>query len=119
MSEVYDRNKEIQEAIRAGERSLSSLQEAERQLKKAKNWGLVDIFGGGAVSGIMKHMKIDNASRCIDNARMDLETFRDELGDIHGIESMNIDIRGFWTFADFFLDGFVADIFVQIGRAHV
>jgi hypothetical protein len=113
MNNVYDRDKEINEAIRAGERALSSLHEAERQLKSAGNWGLVDIFGGDTISGLMKHMKINNASRCVDDARRDLAYFRDELGDIQGIENMNIDVGGFLTFADFFFDGFVADIFVQ------
>lgn len=113
MNNVYDRDKEINEAIRAGEKALSSLHEAERQLKSAGNWGLVDIFGGDTISGLMKHMKINNASRCVDDARSDLAYFRDELGDIQGIENMNIDVGGFLTFADFFFDGFVADIFVQ------
>ena len=40
-------------------------------------------------------------------------TFRDELGDIRDVENLNIDIDGFLAFADFFFDGFVADIFVQ------
>lgn len=66
---VYDRNKEIREAIRAGERALDSLQEANRQLNSAGNWGLIDIFGGNTISGLMKHMKVNNASRCVDDAR--------------------------------------------------
>ena len=110
---VYDRNKEIREAIRAGERALDSLQEANRQLNSAGNWGLVDIFGGNTISGLMKHMKVNNASRCVDDARRDVATFRDELGDIRDVENLNIDIDGFLAFADFFFDGFVADIFVQ------
>lgn len=113
MNEVYDRNKEIREAIRAGERALDSLQEANRQLNSAGNWGLVDIFGGNTISGLMKHMKVNNASRCVDDARRDVATFRDELGDIRDVENLNIDIDGFLAFADFFFDGFVADIFVQ------
>lgn len=110
---VYDRDKEIGEAVRAGERALSSLREAERRLNSAGNWGLVDIFGGNTISGLMKHMKVNNASRCVDDARRDLAVFRDELGDIRDIEGLNVDIDGFLTFADFFFDGFVADIFVQ------
>ena len=110
---VYDRNKEIREAIRAGERALDSLKEANRQLNSAGNWGLVDIFGGNTISGLMKHMKVNNASRCVDDARRDVATFRDELGDIRDVENLNIDIDGFLAFADFFFDGFVADIFVQ------
>ncbi len=110
---VYDRDKEIREAVGAGERALSSLREAERQLNSAGNWGLVDIFGGNTISGLVKHMKVNNASRCVDDARRDLAVFRDELGDIRDIEGLNVDIDGFLTFADFFFDGFVADIFVQ------
>lgn len=110
---VYDRQKEIKEAMRAGDRALESLREAEKQLGSAGNWGLIDIFGGGMVSGLMKHMKIDNACQCVENARRDLESFRDELGDIRDIENLHVDIDGFLTFADFFFDGFIADLFVQ------
>lgn len=110
---VYDRSKEIREAIRAGERALDSLHEAERQLNSASNWGLVDILGGDTISGLMKHMKVNNASRCVDDARRDLAAFRDELGDIRDIENLHIDIDGFLTIADFFFDGFIADVFVQ------
>ena len=110
---VYDRSKEIREAIRAGERALDSLHEAERQLNSASNWGLVDIFGGDTISGLMKHMKVNNVSRCVDDASRDLAAFRDELGDIRDIENLHIDIDGFLTFADFFFDGFIADVFVQ------
>lgn len=109
----FIRDKETREAVGAGERALSSLREAERQLNSAGNWGLVDIFGGNTISGLVKHMKVNNASRCVDDARRDLAVFRDELGDIRDIEGLNVDIDGFLTFADFFFDGFVADIFVQ------
>lgn len=90
-----------------------TLREAQRQLNSAGNWGLLDIFGGNTVSGLMKHMKVNNASRCVEDARRDLATFRDELGDIRDIENLHVDIDGFLTFADFFFDGFIADIFVQ------
>ncbi|MCI6794862.1 MAG: hypothetical protein MR581_02560 [Lachnospiraceae bacterium] len=110
---VYDRNKEVNEAICAGERAADSLHEAQRQLNGAGNWGLLDIFGGNTVSGLMKHMKVNNASRCVEDARRDLAAFQDELGDIRDIENLHVDIDGFLTFADFFFDGFIADIFVQ------
>jgi hypothetical protein len=113
MNNGYDREREISEAIRAGEKALDSLREAQRQLHSAGNWGLVDLFGGNTISGLMKHMKINNAGRYINDARRDLAAFRDELGDIRDIEDLNVDISGFLTFADFFFDGFVADIFVQ------
>lgn len=58
-------------------------------------------------------MKVNNASQCIENAKRDLDAFRDELGDIRDMEDLCVDIDGLLTFADFFFDGFVADIFVQ------
>lgn len=113
MTDIYNKDKEINEAIRAGERALESLREADRQLDSAGNWGILDILGGNTVSGIMKHIKVNNASRCIEDARRDMAAFRDELDDIRDISGLNIDIGGFLTFADFFFDGFVADLFVQ------
>ena len=49
----------------------------------------------------------------IDDAKRDLRYFSRELGDIQGIENMNIDVGGFLTFADYFFDGFLADVMVQ------
>lgn len=58
-------------------------------------------------------MKVNNASQCIENVKRDLDAFRDELGGIRDMEDLYVDIDGLLTFADFFFDGFVADIFVQ------
>ena len=43
----YDIEKEKREAIEAGRRALNSLSVAKENLNSAKNWGLVDMFGGG------------------------------------------------------------------------
>ena len=73
----------------------------------------MDIFGGDTISGLMKHKKIGDAERYIDDAKRDLRSFSRELGNIQGIENLNIDVGGFLTFADFFFDGFLADVMVQ------
>lgn len=39
----YDRNKEIMEAIAAGERALSSLRAAQDSLNSARGWGILDM----------------------------------------------------------------------------
>ncbi len=110
---MYDRTKEIREAINAGERALSSLHEAERQLNAAGNWGLLDLFGGGGFSGFMKHMKVNNATQDLEQAKRDLMSFSDELRDIQDIRGLDIEIGSFLTFADFFFDGFLTDVLVQ------
>ena len=53
----YDIEKEKREAIEAGQRALSSLRTAEENLNSAKNWGLVDMFGGGFFSTMFKHSR--------------------------------------------------------------
>ncbi len=103
--------KEIREAIAAADDALNHLRSASKYLDSAGNWGLVDMFGGGLISGVMKHSKMGNAEREIDNARYALQRFSKELRDVSGYSSIHI--NDFLTFADFFFDGFVADILVQ------
>ena len=105
-----DYEKERQEAIYAGERALDSLTEAQNQLRKARNWGIYDIIGGGLFSSLIKHSKIDNARSCIERAKYDLQVFNRELRDV----SMNLDfdIGDFLTFFDL-MDSFLADLMVQ------
>ena len=103
---------EIYEAIDAGERALISLKEAQQYLNSAGTWGLFDMFGGNLITGLMKHSKINNASRVIEDARYDLRKFQKELKDVDTLVP-DVNIGDFLTFADFFWDGFVADIMVQ------
>ena len=105
-----DYEKERQEAIYAGERALQSLREAQEQLRKARNWGIYDIIGGGLFSSLIKHSKIDNARSCIERAKYDLQVFNRELRDVS--MTLDFDIGDFLTFFDL-MDSFLADIMVQ------
>ena len=102
--------KERREAVYAGEKALDSLYEAQNQLRKARNWGIYDILGGGFLSSLIKHSKIDNARSCIERAKYDLQSFSRELQDVS--YDLDVDIGGFLTFFDF-MDSFFADILVQ------
>ena len=103
--------REIREAIDAADNALVHLKSARKYLDSAGNWGLLDTFGGGLISGVMKHSKMGSAEREIDEARYALQTFSKELRDVSGYSSIHI--NDFLTFADFFFDGFLADILVQ------
>ncbi len=109
----YNREKEIQEAIFSGKVALECLGKAKKSLDSAGNWGLVDIFGGGLISGIMKHSRIDDAKAEMDAARYALRKFKDQLDDVRDIDLTSIDVGSFTTFADFFFDGFLMDFVVQ------
>ena len=102
---------EIREAIVAADDALEHLVRARKCLDSAGNWGLLDLFGGNMITGLMKHGKMANAEREIEEARWALKNFSRELSDVEGASSIHI--NDFLTFADFFFDGFVADIFVQ------
>lgn len=109
---AYDLTTEIREAIVAGEKALVSLREAKHYLSSAGNWGLWDILGGGMIVSFVKHTKINKAMECMDNAKNDLRRFRKELDDVDDYLP-NISVGDFMTFADFFFDGFVADVLMQ------
>lgn len=114
----YQLSIQIREAIQAGEQALSSLRESKSYLQSAGNWGLLDILGGGFVVNLIKHSKVNDASRCMEKARNDIRRFRNELDDVDDYLP-NIQVGDFLTFADFFFDGFVADVMMQskIGKA--
>ena len=109
----YNYEMEVREAIEAGERSLQSLRLVQGELNSAGNWGIVDILGGGLITDLFKHSKMNNASRYMDEARYDLQRFQRELRDVTINTNLNINVGDFLTFADFFFDGFVADIMMQ------
>lgn len=109
----YNYEKERQEAIRAGERALNSLSSAFFELKSARNWGIVDIVGGGFFSTLIKHSKMGKAQSYMEQARYDLRNFSKELRDVEGYVDLNIDLNDFLSFADFFFDGLIADWMVQ------
>lgn len=106
-------NVEVQEAIVAGENALNSLRQAKKALNTARGWGVVDLFGGNTLSGLLKHERIYSARKSVERAKRDFSVFQRELSDVQNIAGLDINIGDFLTFADFFFDGFVADVFVQ------
>lgn len=112
MDSGYEENKR-QKTISAGERALSSLKKAADELDRAKNWGIWDILGGGMISTYVKRSKMDQAQYYLNEAKKDLQLFCKELQELNPAADLNVQTSGFLTFADYFLDGFLADLFVQ------
>ncbi len=109
--------REIQEAIEAADVALVHLYKAKRSLSSASGWGLFDTLGGGFISGLIKHSKMNDAEAEINAAKRALERFSKELRDVQGYSSIHI--NGLLTFGDLFCDGFLMDVIVQsqIGKA--
>lgn len=105
--------KEIREAIEAGNRTMQSLNMAMNALEGASSMGLLDLFGLDFIGGVGKHAKLNEAKNHLENAKQNVLRFQTELKDVSQMIQFNIDIGNFLTFADFFFDGFVADLLVQ------
>ena len=103
--------REIQEAIVAADDAIVHLRSAREALGSAGRWGLLDMFGGGWISGLVKHSRMSDAENEIENARYALQRFSKELRDVNGYSSIHI--SEFLTFADFVFDGFLVDFMVQ------
>ena len=54
---------------------MNSLRTARENLNSAKNWGLVDMFGGGFFTTMLKHSKMDQAKQNMEQAKYDLRNF--------------------------------------------
>lgn len=109
----FQYHREIDEAVAAADNALYYLNNASKYLSSAGDWGILDILGGGFISTLAKHSKLDDAKREMENAKVALQSFKKELQDVDRIANINIDMGDFLTFADFFFDGFVADWLVQ------
>ena len=105
--------REIREAIQAGEAALRSLGRATQKRGGAKNWGIFDMMGGGLFSSLFKHSKIDRASADIEEAKRQLAVFKRELEDVSISEDFSVGIGDGLRFIDTFLDNVFADVVVQ------
>lgn len=91
---------------------IAELNTAEGYLKGARNWGIVDIFGGGLVTNLIKHSKLDNASYSMGRVNELMHELKDKMN-----QSSNADYRmnvsGLLTFADFVFDRGLVDVYVE------
>lgn len=113
LGNMQDEKTEIAEAIHAGERVKQALSEALSALDSAKNWGTVDMFGGGLISTSLKHSHMDDAQKATNKAQRLLRKFSYELDDIGKSFDTDVKVSGGLTFADYFFDGLIMDWFVQ------
>ena len=107
------RKQEIREAMGAGACALASLRAAQKKLESARQWGIVDLFGGGLISDLFKHSRMNEAAGCMEAAKRDLQRFRKELGDVEIPMNLRIEVSSFLSFADVFFDNPISDYMVQ------
>ena len=71
------------------------------------------MLGGGVISDFVKHSKMNDAAALMEQAKSDIQRFQRELRDVQVSLDLRMEIGSFLSFADFFLDGLVADYMVQ------
>jgi len=94
--------REINEALSAARTAIGKINYAKQSLNNAKNWGVFDMLGGGIISSMVKHSKIDNAQNVLRQVNGLLQKLNRELEDINVPDELNIEMNGFAKFADYF-----------------
>lgn len=85
--------REVAEARAAGAGAASSLDAARRELGSADGWSAYDTwFGGGLISSSLKHGRIDEAGRRIEQAQEALADFARELADVQQVSALRADL---------------------------
>ncbi len=99
----------LSQALRTGSEALTELDNIISALNEAGNWGALDLLGGGIISTAFKHSSIDDAKASVHKTQQLIRRFQIELVSVQDIVPIDINIGSFWTFADYFFDGLIAD----------
>ncbi|MCH5289914.1 MAG: hypothetical protein J1E32_08390 [Treponema sp.] len=103
---------QVNKALSLTDQLISCLDEAERQLSSARNWGFLDVLGGGFFVDLIKHSKLNNAKSTMDKVSYLMGELQRVMGGIAIPSDYRMEIGGFATFADFFFDGGIVDIYM-------
>lgn len=104
--------RELEEAISAGTDALRTTADIMQNIESAKDWATFDLLGGGLLTDLAKHDKLDEAQRMAENLQVQLQRFNKELADVTIRAHLQLSIDGMLKFADFFFDGLLADVTV-------
>ena len=103
---------QVNQALNLTNQLISELEQAERQLSSARNWGFLDVLGGGLIVDLIKHSKLSNAKVSMDRVNYLLQELRRVLGGISMPGDYSMTVGGFATFADFFFDSGIVDVYM-------
>jgi len=103
---------QVNQALILTDQLISELDQAERQLSSARNWGFLDVLGGGFIVDLIKHSKLSNAKSSMDRVNYLLQELKRVLGGISMAGDYSMNVGGFETFADFFFDSGIVDVYM-------
>ena len=117
ISVLEAQEKELEEAISAGQKALSTTDQILSSLDSAEGWGTWDLVGGGIMTDLIKHDHLDTAQNLVEGLQSQLRAFKTELADVTLDGDLQVSIDGFLRFADYFFDGIFSDWMV-LDRIH-
>lgn len=103
---------QIAEALNLTDQILAYVDQAERSLSSARNWGFFDVLGGGFIVDMVKHSKLGKARSAMDEVNYLMQRLQNVLGSIQIPADYRMELGNFATFADFFFDGVFADVYM-------
>lgn len=109
IAHLESQEKEISEAISAGQSAKYHVESILSSLSSAEGWSTWDLLGGGLVADVAKHGHLDEAQDQVERLQVALRRFKTELADVSVQADMKVSIDGFLRFADYFFDGLFAD----------
>lgn len=101
---------EIQEAVDAGKRALATADKILDTLESAEGWSTLDRIGGGILMDMEKYEELDKVQELVELLQEALYRLKAELADITIRADIRIQADDFLQFADYFFDGFFADL---------
>lgn len=104
--------REIREAINAGEAALKIANEVKNELLSADGWASWDALGGGMFVDMMKYSFLDEAEYQIQRLQTQLGRYKTELADVKVNAQIDVSIDEFLRFADYFFDNIFTDFTV-------
>ncbi|MCB9890236.1 MAG: hypothetical protein H6832_06585 [Planctomycetes bacterium] len=105
--------REGEEALHACRDTLRNLEDVVEAITKARDWGRIDMFGGGLGTTLIKHSRLDSAKSLANLAQRNLRRFERELGEFMDIDDLRIETPEVAKFADIFFDGLIFDWLAQ------
>lgn len=102
---------QINEAVSIIDRLIPLVNDAERNLSSARNWGVLDVLGGGFIVDLIKHSKLNNASNSMEQVNYLMQNLQRILGSIN-TNDYSMNVGNFVSLADFLFDGAIADIYM-------
>lgn len=103
---------QVNEAMQLVRQLIPLVENAERNLSSARTWSFLDVFGGGALVDVIKHVKLDKASDSMNQVNYLMQRLQVVLGSIRIPEDYKMRVGGFATFADFLWDGAIVDVYM-------